>query len=107
MWDNERTTMMKAGQALTGLGMMALVALGGCYPYPYPPQPDPNYGQGGMIAPPGPPAPQVPQYPVGRPTTNPNVVISPYAPYNAIDVAGYRSGDLVRDPSNREIFRVP
>jgi hypothetical protein len=28
-----------------------------------------------------------------------NMVVSPYRPYNIIDVKGYRSGDIVGDPS--------
>jgi hypothetical protein len=34
-------------------------------------------------------------------------VLSPYAPYNVIDVQGFRSGQLAKDPSNGKIFRVP
>ena len=46
-------------------------------------------------------------YPVATPTANPNEVISPFPPYNLIDVEGFRSGQLARDPSNKQIFRVP
>jgi len=46
-------------------------------------------------------------YPVAQKTANPNQVLSPYAPYNVIDVEGFRSGQLARDPSNGKIFRVP
>ncbi|MFT3991325.1 MAG: hypothetical protein QM680_07930 [Luteolibacter sp.] len=46
-------------------------------------------------------------YPTAERTSNPDQVISPYAPYNVIDVAGFRSGQLARDPSNQKIFRVP
>lgn len=46
-------------------------------------------------------------YPVAKPTTNPNEVVSPYPPNNIINVEGYRSGELVRDPHNKKIFRVP
>ncbi len=28
-----------------------------------------------------------------------NMVVSPYRPYNVIDIKGYRSGDIVGDPS--------
>lgn len=52
------------------------------------------------------PAPR-PTYPDARPTANPNQVISPYAPYNVIDVEGFKSGALAKDPSNGKIFRVP
>lgn len=47
------------------------------------------------------------RYPVAERTANPNQVISPYAPYNVIDVTGYNPGQLVRDPTNNEIFRIP
>ena len=50
------------------------------------------------------PAPEVTDLssiPVGRPhpTGQKNLVISPYRPYNLIDVKGYRSGEVVGDPS--------
>ncbi len=91
--------------------------------------PDPGYGPppGSTYAPPvspgyappysspaptdTPPAPGAPvrqDYPVAEKTGNPNRVISPYGPnYNVIDVSGFRSGQLARDPSNNKIFRVP
>ena len=54
------------------------------------------------------PAPVRPgDYPLARRTANPNQVISPYEPYNVIDVEGFKSGELARDPSNKKIFRVP
>ena len=46
-------------------------------------------------------------YPSAERTDNPNQVISPYAPYNVIDVEGFRAGQLAKDPSNGKIFRVP
>lgn len=46
-------------------------------------------------------------YPTAERTANPNQVISPYKPYNVIDVEGFRSGQLAKDPSNGKIFRVP
>ena len=46
-------------------------------------------------------------YPTAQRTANPEQVISPYEPFNVIDVAGFASGKLVRDPSNQKIFRVP
>jgi len=52
------------------------------------------------------PAPR-PSYPDAKRTSNPNQVISPYAPYNVIDVEGFKSGSLAKDPSNGKIFRVP
>lgn len=62
-------------------------------PAPTPPEPAPPTATGG--------------YPTARPTEDPDQVISPYDPFNVIDVAGFKSGQLVRDPSNRKIFRVP
>jgi hypothetical protein len=47
------------------------------------------------------------EYPVAERTDNPNQVLSPYAPYNVIDVEGFRSGQLAKDPSNGKIFRIP
>lgn len=49
-------------------------------------------------------------YPTAQPTTNPDEVLSPYEPYNVIDISGpprFKSGQLARDPSNQKIFRVP
>lgn len=67
---------------------------------------DPRYGQQ-----PPPPVERVPrrdEYPMAERTDNPNRVISPYGPdYNVIDVEGFRSGQLAKDPSNGKIFRVP
>jgi hypothetical protein len=48
-----------------------------------------------------------PSYPVARTTDQPGRVLSPYAPYNVIDVEGFESGALAKDPSNGKIFRVP
>ncbi|MBG7607038.1 MAG: hypothetical protein IZT59_03275 [Verrucomicrobia bacterium] len=47
------------------------------------------------------------QYPVAERTDNRDRVISPYSPYNVIDVEGFRSGQLAKDPSNGKIFRIP
>lgn len=88
---------------------------------PYPPQgnrgddryqsPDRRYDDTRYDRDPQPqPQPQPPtrdQYPVAERTANPNQVLSPYAPYNVIDVEGFRSGQLAKDPSNGKIFRVP
>lgn len=46
-------------------------------------------------------------YPTAERTANPYQVLSPYKPYNVIDVEGFRSGQLAKDPSNGKIFRVP
>ncbi|BCX47574.1 hypothetical protein HAHE_14820 [Haloferula helveola] len=53
------------------------------------------------------PAPQQSDYPTAQRTTNPDEVLSPYPPHNRINVQGYRSGQLVKDPNTGEIFRVP
>lgn len=71
---------------------------------PYAPPPDTTSTE---PAPP-PPSPTRPgEYPTARKTANPNEVISPYEPYNIIDIEGFSSGQLARDPSNNMIFRVP
>lgn len=31
------------------------------------------------------------------------MVVSPYRPYNVIDITGYRSGDIVGDPSTAAV----
>jgi hypothetical protein len=56
---------------------------------------------------PPPSAPKPAEYPVAKATDSPDRVISPYEPYNVIDVSGFHSGQLARDPSNRKIFRIP
>ena len=89
--------------------------LSGCvYPYPPmgpPPQPPLPYGEGATNLPP-PPPPSQPEvnYPMATRTSTPDRVISPYAPYNVINVEGFRSGQLAKDPSdpaNPRIFRIP
>jgi hypothetical protein len=117
--------MIKTIQA-TALAILAVV-LNGCgppepvpAPYfipnpPYPPQTvDPATAQepqapsiDGGISPSPAPSPRIGEYPLAKPTSNPNQVISPYEPYHAIDISGFSSGQLARDPSNRKIFRVP
>jgi hypothetical protein len=47
------------------------------------------------------------RYPYAERTNNRYQVISPYSPYNVVDVRGFSSGELVRDPSTNQIFRVP
>ncbi|MGC4016254.1 MAG: hypothetical protein QM755_17290 [Luteolibacter sp.] len=47
------------------------------------------------------------KYPTATKTANPDRVLSPYPPYNVIDVAGIKSGKLAKDPSTGEVFRVP
>jgi hypothetical protein len=66
------------------------------YPDETPSRPRPNSGSSGQ------------NYPTAERTENPDRVISPYGPnFNVIDVSGFRSGQLARDPSNQKIFRVP
>ncbi len=83
---------------------------------PSPPfAPEPVYPEDEVqndISPPPPPSPQPPPtatggYPTAQRTENPDQVISPYEPYNVIDVAGFKPGQLARDPSNQKIFRIP
>lgn len=47
------------------------------------------------------------RYPWGRLTSRPGIVISPYYPYNRIDVRGIPRGGKVEDPSTRRIFLNP
>ena len=55
-----------------------------------------------------PPQPQPKkEYPTAETTGTAGRVISPYAPYNVIDVEGFKPGALAKDPSNGKIFRVP
>jgi hypothetical protein len=83
---------------------------------PYAPQPvdptaeNPPNGQPSDVPPPteNPGSPSRPgEYPTAKPTTKSNEVVSPYEPYKVINVEGYKSGELVRDPHNKKIFRVP
>ncbi len=81
---------------------------------PYAPQPVDPYGNPDPVSPtpnPTPPPVSPPTatggYPTAQRTDNPNQVLSPYEPYNVIDVEGFKSGQLARDPSNQKIFRVP
>lgn len=48
-----------------------------------------------------------PEYPVARSSDSPGEVFSPYPPHQRIDVSGFRSGQLAKDPRNGRIFRVP
>ena len=47
------------------------------------------------------------RYPVGRLTNRDGFVISPYYPYNRIDVRGIPRGAKVQDPSTGKIFVNP
>ena len=46
-------------------------------------------------------------YPVATPTDRKGILISPYPPYHEIDVTGARHSDLIRDPSNGQLFVQP
>jgi hypothetical protein len=84
---------------------------------PYAPEPVSPYGDQTDMAPQDPPpsppvAPPPPPtatggYPTATRTADPNQVLSPYEPFNVIDVTGFKAGQLARDPSNQKIFRVP
>lgn len=54
-----------------------------------------------------PPAPIDSDYPYAERTSTPGEVLSPYAPYNVIDVRGFRPGSKAKDPSCGKIFIVP
>lgn len=108
--------------------LMPLLLLASCQP-PVPPLPPPNfrpnrpdvptpvppYGQDPQFAPPPRPDPEPPvttpgSYPLATATDNPMQVLSPYPPYNVIDLSDLPdpgSGQLARDPSNQQIFRIP
>ncbi|MFK7911297.1 MAG: hypothetical protein AB8F34_11955 [Akkermansiaceae bacterium] len=51
------------------------------------------------------PSVDVANVPVGHPDPQgrANMVVSPYRPYNVIDVKGYRSGEIVGDPSTAKV----
>lgn len=71
---------------------------------PYAPN-DP-YGSPEPLPAPEPAAPAS-KYPTATRSDNPNLVISPYKPHNVIDVTGFKSGQLAKDPSNNRIFVIP
>lgn len=45
--------------------------------------------------------------PVGTWGSAPHSVISPFSPHKVLDATGMKPGDLVRDPDNLKIFRLP
>lgn len=47
------------------------------------------------------------RYPMGRLTSRPGFVVSPYPPYNRIDVRGIPRGAQVEDPSTHRVFINP
>ena len=44
---------------------------------------------------------------VGKKTSKPGRVVSPYAPYNELDITGLPSGSLALDPTTQKVFEVP
>lgn len=46
-------------------------------------------------------------YPNAKLTGTKGFVLSPYPPYNVVNVKGFNSGELARDTSTGKIFRVP
>ena len=76
-----------------------------------PDQPELQYERQGIHEPQlGPavdPAPVKPSYPIARRTNNPNEVESPYPPNHRINVEGFQSGQLAKDPKTGKIFQVP
>ncbi len=69
--------------------------------------PDPDFNRRPEPRPLPPTPPAAGGYPTATRTANPNQVLSPYEPFNVIDVEGFTSGQLARDPSNQKIFRIP
>lgn len=53
------------------------------------------------------PASPINDYPYAEKTRTPGEVISPYPPFNVMDVRGLRAGSLALDPSSNRKFRVP
>ncbi len=88
-------------------------ALASCAPYPAPNPNNPNSPGFTSQSPASTAGPEVPaprvetqgKVPVGHPDPQgrANMVVSPYRPYNVIDVKGYRSGDIVGDPSTAKV----
>ena len=64
-----------------------------------------KYNRGGdQLAPPAPKPKKTSRYPLATPIAGTtNQVISPYPPHNVIDVKGFRTGQLARDPSTAPI----
>lgn len=44
---------------------------------------------------------------VGKRTSKPGRVVSPYPPYNELDITGLPSGSLALDPTTQKVFQVP
>jgi hypothetical protein len=52
-------------------------------------------------------APSSNSFMVGKKTSKPGRVMSPYAPYNELDITGLPSGSLALDPTTQKVFQVP
>lgn len=55
----------------------------------------------------GQPLPDKPDYPTATATKDPGLVLSPYPPYDPLDVKGMAPGSLAKDPATGQVFRVP
>ena len=93
---------MKKLHPVHGFTSLLLLAIASCAPTPPPASNNP--GTPGAEV----PAPQTgvaSNVPMGHPDPQgrPNMVVSPYRPYNVIDVKGYRSGEIVGDPSTAKV----
>ncbi len=55
----------------------------------------------------GRPLPDKPDFPTATATKDPGIVLSPYPPYDTLDVKGMAPGSLAKDPATGQIFRVP
>ena len=87
------------------LSLLTITAaiLASCAPTPTPLSGGPNPPTNGEV--PAPQAEATTNVPTGRPSPDgkKNMIISPYKPYNLIDVSGYKSGDIVGDPSTASL----
>ncbi|MGB0991122.1 MAG: hypothetical protein ACPG32_01475 [Akkermansiaceae bacterium] len=85
------------------LALWPAIALIACSCVPTPGSDAPSSPASGGVHAPVPEATK--NYPVAHPHPEgkANYVVSPYRPYNVIDVKGYRSGDIVGDPSTAKV----
>ncbi len=74
-------------------------------------EPEPPATSGGSSATKEPPAstssPSSSQFLVGKKTAVPGRVVSPYPPYQELDVTGLASGSLALDPTTDKVFEIP
>lgn len=47
------------------------------------------------------------EFPKGTATSKPGRVVSPYEPFNELDVQGLPSGSLALDPTTQKVFKIP